>query len=87
MSGSRGSVIPFFKTIYDSGVHTYPITDFRMTRFWIEINQAVELALKALVYGRTGEVYVAKIPSFKIIDLVAAMDPDGEMYEVGIRQG
>lgn len=87
VSGSRGSVIPFFKTIYDSGVHTYPITDFRMTRFWIEINQAVELALKALVYGRTGEVYVAKIPSFKIIDLVAAMDPDGEMYEVGIRQG
>lgn len=87
VSGSRGSVIPFFKSLYERGEHTYPITDFRMTRFWIDINQAVELALKALVYGRTGEVYVAKIPSFKIVDLVAALDPCGKMCEVGIGQG
>lgn len=87
VSGSRGSVIPFFKSIHDNGVHNYPITDFRMTRFWIDIDQAVELALKALIYGEAGNIYVAKIPSFKVVDLVAAMDPSGEMYEVGIRQG
>lgn len=58
-----------------------------MTRFWIDIDQAVELALKALIYGEAGNIYVAKIPSFKVVDLVAAMDPSGEMYEVGIRQG
>ena len=87
VSGSRGSVIPFFKSISESGKHSYPITDYRMSRFWIDIDQAVKFALKTLVYGQAGEVFVAKIPSFRVIDLVAAMDPDGKMIEVGIRPG
>lgn len=87
VAGSRGSVIPFFKSLLEKGVKTLPITDYRMTRFWITLDQGVDLVFKALEESRGGETYISKIPSFKITDLAKAMNPDGDMNEVGIREG
>ncbi|RDY26049.1 polysaccharide biosynthesis protein, partial [Lachnotalea glycerini] len=87
VAGSRGSVIPFFKNIVDNGVTELPITDFRMTRFWIDLNQGVELVIKALKEAKGGETFISKIPSFKITDLAQAMLPDCKLKEVGIREG
>lgn len=87
VAGSRGSVIPFFKNIIDNGGNELPITDYRMTRFWISLEQGVELVLKALNDSQGGETFISKIPSFKITDLAQAMLPGCEMPEVGIREG
>lgn len=87
VAGSRGSVIPFFKSLIEGGCKELPITDFRMTRFWITLEQGVELVLKALEESRGGETYISKIPSFKITDLAKAMFPNCELKEVGIREG
>ncbi len=87
VAGSRGSVIPFFKNILDRGGKELPITDYRMTRFWISITEGVELVIKALEEANGGETFISKIPSFKITDLAQAMLPGCEMPEVGIREG
>lgn len=87
VAGSRGSVIPFFKNIIDNGEKKLPITDYRMTRFWISLEQGVELVIKALQEAGGGETFISKIPSFKITDLAQAMLPGCEMPEVGIREG
>ncbi len=87
VAGSRGSVIPFFKSIIDNGGKELPITDFRMTRFWISLEQGVELVIKALEESSGGETFISKIPSFKITDLAEAMLPGCEKKEVGIREG
>jgi UDP-N-acetylglucosamine 4,6-dehydratase len=87
VAGSRGSVIPFFKNLIESGANELPITDFRMTRFWITLEQGVELVFKALQEAKGGETYVAKLPSFKITDLAKAMKEDCKLQEVGIREG
>lgn len=87
VAGSRGSVIPFFKQIIENGGNKLPITDYRMTRFWISLEQGVELVIKALEEARGGETFISKIPSFKITDLAQAMLPGCEMSEVGIREG
>lgn len=87
VAGSRGSVIPFFKNIIDNGGTELPITDYRMTRFWIDLEQGVELVIKALQEAKGGETFISKIPSFKITDLAQAMLPDCSMPEVGIREG
>lgn len=87
VAGSRGSVIPFFKGLLESGQKVLPITDYRMTRFWITLDQGVDLVFKALNESRGGETYISKIPSFKITDLAKAMNPDGDMKEIGIREG
>ena len=87
VAGSRGSVIPFFQNIISEGETELPITDFRMTRFWISLEQGVELVLKALTEARGGETFISKIPSFKITDLAQAMLPGCSMAEVGIREG
>lgn len=87
VAGSRGSVIPFFKELLDSGEKTLPITDHRMTRFWITLDEGVDLVFKALKESRGGETYISKIPSFKITDLAKAMNPNGDMKEIGIREG
>lgn len=87
VAGSRGSVIPFFQNIIDKGGSELPITDYRMTRFWISLEQGVELVIKALEEARGGETFISKIPSFKITDLAQAMLPGCEMPEVGIREG
>ena len=86
VAGSRGSVIPFFHNIIKNGGKELPITDYRMTRFWISLQQ-VELVIKALEEAKGGETFISKIPSFKITDLAQAMMPGCEMPEVGIREG
>ncbi|SCG81914.1 polysaccharide biosynthesis protein CapD [Proteiniborus sp. DW1] len=87
VAGSRGSVIPFFKELIESGAKELPITDFRMTRFWITLEEGVELVFKALEESKGGETYISKIPSFKITDLAKAMLPNVILNEVGIREG
>ena len=87
VAGSRGSVIPFFQSIIDRGENKLPITDYRMTRFWISLEAGVKLVIKALEEARGGETFISKIPSFKITDLAQAMLPGCEMPEVGIREG
>lgn len=87
VAGSRGSVIPFFESLIEQGKTELPITDFRMTRFWISLEQGVELVIKALEEAKGGETFISKIPSFKITDLAEAMLPGCTKKEVGIRPG
>ena len=83
--GSRGSVIPFFLKHKENGF--LPITDSRMTRFWITLEQGVEFVLSCLEYMCGGELFVPKIPSMNIMDLAKAIAPDCETKIVGIRPG
>ncbi len=87
VAGSRGSIIPIFQNLIDKGETTLPITDFRMTRFWITLEQGVELVFKALEESNGGETYISKIPSFRINDLAMAMLPEAKLVEIGIREG
>lgn len=87
VAGSRGSVIPFFHKIIQQGGKELPITDYRMTRFWISLTQGVELVIKALEEAKGGETFISKIPSFKITDLAEAMAPGMSTPEIGIREG
>lgn len=87
VAGSRGSVIPIFQNLIDQGIKELPVTDSRMTRFWITLEQGVELVFKALAESKGGETYISKIPSFHINDLVYAMLPDAKIKEIGIREG
>lgn len=87
VAGSRGSVIPFFKNLVDNGAAELPITDFRMTRFWISLDEGIQLVVKALGEARGGETFISKIPSFKVTDLATAMAPEAKQVEVGIREG
>lgn len=87
VAGSRGSVIPFFRNLIANGAAELPITDFRMTRFWISLEEGVQLVLKALAEAKGGETFISKIPSFKITDLAQAILPGCRMQEVGIREG
>lgn len=84
--GSRGSVIPYFRELAKKG-KPLPITDFRMTRFWISIEQAVHFVLESLQLMNGGELYVPNIPSMKITDLAYAVSPDSKQVEIGIRPG
>lgn len=83
--GSRGSVIPFFMSIKDKG--SLPITDPRMTRFMISLEQGVELVWHAFEDMEGGEIYVKKIPSMKVTDLAKVVAPEAEHKIVGIRPG
>ncbi len=87
VAGSRGSVIPFFRSLIENGAMELPITDNRMTRFWITLDEGVDLVFKAIEYAKGGEIYVSKIPSFKIIDLAKAIKYDIKLKEIGIREG
>lgn len=87
VAGSRGSVIPIFQKILDKGEKELPITDFRMTRFWITLEEGVRLVFKALEESKGGETYISKIPSFHIGDLAKAMCEDANTKEIGIREG
>lgn len=87
VAGSRGSVIPIFKSLIEKGETELPVTDSRMTRFWITLEQGVELVFKALAESKGGETYISKIPSFHINDLVYAMLPNAKIKEIGIREG
>ncbi len=87
VAGSRGSVIPFFQDLVASGAQELPITDMKMTRFWLKLEQAVEMVLEALESMHGGELFVKKIPSMKITDLAKAVAPKLKTVEVGIRPG
>ena len=83
--GSRGSVVPFFKKIKDTG--KLPVTDERMTRFWITLDQGVQFVLDNLERMYGGEIFVPKIPSMKVTDLAKAIGPECEIEVIGIRPG
>lgn len=85
--GSRGSVIPLFVRFKEQGLKEFPITDERMTRFWITLDQSVDLVLKALEHAEGGEVFIPKIPSMKLTDLAKAISPDCKFKFTGIRPG
>ena len=84
--GSRGSVIPFFKNLAAQG-KPLPITDLRMTRFWISIEDAVKFVIDSLEMMTGGELYVPRIPSMKIVDLAHAVSADSKLEEIGMRPG
>lgn len=84
--GSRGSVIPFFRKLAEEG-KDLPITDLRMTRFWISLEQAVNFVMDSFDLMEGGELYVPRIPSMKLVDLVSAIAPNARMKEVGMRPG
>lgn len=85
--GSRGSVVPFFKKKIAEGATFLPITDGRMTRFWITLQQGVNFVLSNFEIMQGGEIFIPKIPSMKIMDLATAMAPDLEQKIIGIRPG
>jgi len=85
--GSRGSVVPFFAKLIEQGETELPVTDATMTRFWITLQQGVDFVLKNFVRMQGGELFVPKIPSMRILDLVRAMGDDLKSKIVGIRPG
>ena len=87
VAGSRGSIIPIFDKIIKEGGTELPITDTRMTRFWISLTEGIELVIKALAEAKGGETFISKIPSFKVTDLAEAMLPGCKLKEIGIRPG
>ena len=85
--GSRGSVVPFFQKLIAEGAKTLPITDLRMTRFWITLDQGVAFVLSCFSMMRGGEIFIPKIPSMKMVDMATALAPDLSHEVVGIRPG
>ncbi|MGI2296580.1 UDP-N-acetylglucosamine 4,6-dehydratase (inverting) [Paenibacillus sp. GXUN7292] len=83
--GSRGSVVPFFTKMKETG--TLPITDERMTRFWITLDQGVQFVLDSLERMHGGEIFVPKIPSMRVVDLAKAIAPECDIKIIGIRPG
>lgn len=87
VAGSRGSVVPYFKKLIKQGVDQLPITDVRMTRFWISLQDGVEFVLKSLERSQGGEIFVPKIPSMRIVDLAEALTGHTNHKVIGIRPG
>ncbi|EEA03767.1 polysaccharide biosynthesis protein CapD [Burkholderia sp. H160] len=85
--GSRGSVVPFFRKLVAEGGQSLPITDERMTRFWITLDHGVDFVMKAFERMHGGELFVPKIPSVRIVDLARAMAPELPQHIIGIRPG
>ena len=85
--GSRGSVIPLFRKLIEEGCGHLPITDPRMTRFWITLEQGVHFVLSCMQMMRGGELFVPKIPSMRVVDLATALAPDLPTEVIGIRPG
>jgi UDP-N-acetylglucosamine 4,6-dehydratase len=85
--GSRGSVVPFFAKLIGQGARELPITDERMTRFWITLEQGVDFVLQSFARMHGGEIFVPKIPSARIVDLAHAMAPNLPHRVIGIRPG
>ena len=85
--GSRGSVVPHFQKLIENGAKSLPITDSRMTRFWITLDEGIEFVLNSFARMQGGEIFVPKIPTVKITDLAKAMGPDLEQEIIGIRPG
>jgi len=85
--GSRGSVVPYFRKLIAEGAKALPITDERMTRFWITLQQGVEFVLECFARMHGGEIFVPKIPSIRIVDLARALAPKLATQVIGIRPG
>ncbi len=85
--GSRGSIVPVVRDLVEKGAKSVPITDPRMTRFWITLDQGVEFVLSCLAMMRGGEIFVPKIPSMRISDLLASLAPGLPQETIGIRPG
>lgn len=85
--GSRGSVVPYFKKLVAEGAESLPITDERMTRFWITLRQGVNFVLSSMEMSVGGEIFVPKIPSMRTIDLAKTLAPDLPHRVIGIRPG
>ena len=85
--GSRGSVVPFFKKLKDDGADSLPITDERMTRFWLKLEDAVEFVFKSFKRMHGGEIFIPKLPSMRILDLAKAIAPELQTEIIGIRPG
>ena len=85
--GSRGSVLPYFKSLIEKNAKSLPITDERMTRFWITLDRGVEFVLSLINLMIGGELFIPKSPSIKITDLVKALDKNGKYHIIGIRPG
>jgi UDP-N-acetylglucosamine 4,6-dehydratase len=85
--GSRGSVVPYFKKLISEKAPALPVTDPRMTRFWITIQQGVDFVIKNFSRMHGGEIFVPRIPSMRITDLVEAMAPGMQVKIIGIRPG
>jgi UDP-N-acetylglucosamine 4,6-dehydratase len=85
--GSRGSVVPFFRKLIAEGADHLPITDVRMTRFWITLEQGVDFVLSSLESMQGGEIFIPKLPSMRMTDLARVMAPTLAHREVGIRPG
>ena len=85
--GSRGSVVPFFEKMVAQGEQELPITDTRMTRFWITLQQGIDLVLNSFSRMQGGEIFVPKIPSMRVIDLAQSLAPHTAMKVIGIRPG
>lgn len=85
--GSRGSVVPFFQRLAAEGAEYLPITDDRMTRFWITLRQGVEFVLSSMAMMRGGEIFVPKIPSMTITDIAKSIAPGLPLKVTGIRPG
>lgn len=85
--GSRGSVIPFFLSLKAKGKLEFPITDLKMTRFWITMDEAVRLVKDVIFSGEGGEIFVPRIPSMKVTDLARSIEPSCRFKIIGIRPG
>lgn len=85
--GSRGSVVPFFQKLIADGASELPITDERMTRFWITLQEGVDFVLKNFQRMHGGEIFIPKIPSMKVVDVATAIAPNMPHKNVGIRPG
>ena len=85
--GSRGSVVPFFKNLVAQGAQELPITDERMTRFWLRLEDGVDFVLKNFQRMHGGEIFIPKIPSMRVVDLAKAIAPDLPIKIIGIRPG
>ncbi len=85
--GSRGSVLPYFQRLIAERAESLPITDLRMTRFWITVGQGVDFVISSLTMMQGGEIFVPRIPSMKVVDLARAIAPDLPHRIVGIRAG
>nr|MCH9769449.1 polysaccharide biosynthesis protein [Gammaproteobacteria bacterium] len=85
--GSRGSVLPFFKQLLENGADELPITDTRMTRFWLTLPQGIDFVIKSFTRMHGGEVFVPKIPSIRVTDLAMSLAPDMKLKIIGIRPG
>ena len=85
--GSRGSVVPFFKKLVANGAREIPITDERMTRFWLRLEEGVDFVFKSFARMQGGEIFIPKLPSMRVIDLAKAIAPNLPIKVIGIRPG